>query len=231
MKKVIILALALSLVVAGIALATVVSTKHDMGGGISVAGRTISAGGATTTQVCVFCHHPHRGAASATTTLLWNISDASAVYVTYDSPSTNATGSADLVSTDISDAYSLACMGCHDGGGAGSGFFKKTVDGVLGSFPNLGSTTGNLTTTLSDDHPVGFAYPSVTAPGVEDIRLGTAAAVVAGSNVYPLYSGTMQCATCHDVHAGGTPGVQFMRGGTVNIIANSQICVDCHMSK
>ncbi len=41
----------------------------------------------------------------------------------------------------------------------------------------------------------------------------------------------MQCATCHDVHNGQSPKVQFMRGGTNDVITDSAICRDCHLNK
>ncbi len=239
MKKVIVLALAISLVVAGIALATVVSTKHDMRMGVAgIAGRTITAAGSTTTQVCVFCHHPHRGTSTVTTTLLWNISDAATTYPTYGpTATTNAITMGDNLGTTGSASYSVLCMSCHDGGAANSTFIKsQAADGTLGSFPNLGLSIGNLTSDLQDDHPVDFTYEGAVESD-SDIRAATSggptSSYVAGANSvrYPLYGGTLQCATCHDVHNGQSPRVQFMRGGTTNIITNSQICIDCHMSK
>ena len=56
---------------------------------------------------------------------------------------------------------------------------------------------------------------------------------------YPLYKNasgdlTVQCATCHNVHAGVLDGndsadtaIEFMRGSTVA----SAICTDCHIDK
>jgi len=242
MKKVLILTLAISLIVAGIALATVVSSKHDMRGSITFGTRVTSS---TTSQVCVFCHHPHRGQGNAQNALLWNISDTSATYQTYAKTSTITSigieTSGDNVGAqggpDNASVYTLLCMGCHDGQGSSNSFIRDTVDGTVGTHPPSITSSANLGTTLVDDHPVDFVYPDAGTAG--DVRSATNGNVTgANSVVYPLFSNgasnnqyTMQCATCHDVHNGGSPKVQFMRGGTNDVIANSQICIDCHTSK
>lgn len=255
MKKVLVLTLAISLIVAGIAFATVLSTKHDMRGGSS-SGQKYS--GTSTTQVCVFCHHPHRGANSGVSNaLLWNVSDGNKTYDTYAKTSTiNSTGiDGNFVNTTnpntSESVYTLLCMGCHDGGGSSNSRVTDTEDGGLGTIVNLGILTANLGSTLGDDHPVDFAYPrtayvfagSDIKNADADTSLGTTY-VVSGSTTgvkYPLFgnveggtTGTMQCATCHDVHngqSGGATGIQFMRGGTTDVIANSGICRDCHTAK
>jgi predicted CXXCH cytochrome family protein len=234
LKKTLIIVLALSLLVAGIAVASVVSSKHDMRDFAGAPGRTISADGATTTQVCVFCHHPHRGTvAGISSVLLWNINDAAKDYPTYASPSTNSTNIGGNVTSVPAAQYTLLCMGCHDGGGVSNTFAVDTTDGTIKTgvtFPDLGTDTANLGSTLAEDHPVDFDYPtSDGAAGLTDIQIATGEGVVGFSSgtTYPLYSQTMQCATCHDVHNGTQAGLQFMRGA----VANSQICIDCHTAK
>lgn len=232
MKKTIILVLAVSLIIAGVAMATVVSSKHDMRENQAAFDYGVRSVGSTTSQVCVFCHHPHSGSTIGTV-LLWNINDVDKTYATYSSPTTNASGmGGDLTVADDNARYSLLCMGCHDGG-ASNAFVRATVDGDLGAVPSFGTISANLGSTLADDHPVDFTYPTATAAGLEDINVavgGQVVGTVSGSSVtYPLYGGTMQCATCHNVHAGETSDVQFMRGQ--NIIADSAICRDCHTAK
>ena len=237
MKKVLILAVALSLIIVGASVASVVSSKHDFrDASLFGSGVGAKAVGATTSQVCVFCHHPHRGAATGVSTvLLWNISAAAGSYATYSSPTTNATGIGSTLSSasDSSAMYSLLCMGCHDGAGSSNSFIRTTVDGVLGTVP-VPAGNANLGTTLTDDHPVNFQYPTATAAGLEDINVTITNGKVDGT--YPLFNDgagnpTMQCATCHDVHNGGSARVQFMRGGTADVITNSKICRDCHTAK
>jgi predicted CXXCH cytochrome family protein len=226
LKKTLIIVLAISLLVGGIAVASVVSSKHDMRGLIDVGnGRTITSVGATTTQVCVFCHHPHRGASSAVSSvLLWNISDANKSYATYTSPSMNSTNVGGDVGSDDNAQYTLLCMGCHDGGGSSNAYVQTTVDGSLGTVADLGGNISNLGSTLADDHPVDFTYPTSAGVGLTDIQLAASGVV---DLKYPLYGGTMQCATCHDVHNGTQAGLQFMRAS----VTNSQICIDCHTAK
>jgi hypothetical protein len=232
LKRTLILVLAVSLIIAGVAMATVVSTKHDMRAIVTgIDGRSITATGSLTTQVCVFCHHPHRGTSTlAGSVLLWNINDNAQTYATYSSPTTNATDIGGNVGTDDAAKYTLLCMGCHDGGGASNTFIRSAADGALGTAPDLLTGNTNLGSTLEDDHPVDFVYPStaIAADGLTDIKIAAGGQVVGnvGSTTYPLYIGTMQCATCHNVHNGDSSGVQFMRGN--NIIANSEICRDCH---
>lgn len=233
MKKLIILTLALSLVIAGIAVATVVSSKHDL--------RLDAAyTSANSSQVCLFCHHPHRGSSSATTDLLWNISDAVKDYPTYASASANAVGMGGNLGKTGTAVSSLLCMGCHDGATSNTFIKKDWADAAaMTETPDDFVSPGgyaDLDETLADDHPVDFTYPTVNQVGNDiQARAGNGQYVngfYSGVN-YPTFGGTMQCATCHNVHNGESPLVQFMRGtGSANdIITDSVICRDCHTSK
>lgn len=259
MKKILVLTLALSLIVAGIALATVVSTKHDMRPGSSPGTlATSKVAGSTTTQVCVFCHHPHRGVGGTQDALLWNISDAAQTYATYAKTSTiTAVGIANpgdnvgVAVTNQASPFTLLCMGCHDGQDASNSFVAQPGDGTIGAMSglDLAAAGGSLGTTLADDHPVDFVYPTTNAG---DLKISTTAAgptsvAIAGNittALYPLFGDaspgnyTMQCATCHDVHNGTQQGLQFMRdkdaaGAAVagGVIQQSRICRDCHTAK
>jgi nitrate/TMAO reductase-like tetraheme cytochrome c subunit len=222
MKKMIILVAILSLVVAGIAYAGVVGSKHDVSTNY------------TTSQVCVFCHHPH-GDTTTQNDLLWNINDSDASYPTYASTATTTTNVAGQTLTSTDAPQTMLCMGCHDGDGADNSYRKAAVEAtdmsavgtILNSYANLGET-------LIDDHPVGFQYPESGWTNFGDLAEAVAGGPsgnqVAGK--YPVYGSTktMECATCHDVHAGNTSAsteLQFMRGDT----ATSTICTDCHTEK
>lgn len=236
MKKLMVLVVVLSLIVVGAAIAGVVSSKHDMrvyagANGIIVIGQ---GGKTTTNQVCVFCHHPHRTKASGTdTVLLWNNDVPNTSYTTYSSPTANVAGQGGALGSTSETQYSRLCMGCHDGSSGINVLLTSPIDvsssgtaatkTLSGLQADIGGDTGNLT----NDHPVDFTYPTVIA-STDDIRVPDASGTVDGT--YPLYSGTMQCATCHAVHRGTDSAdtkIQFMRGSTVN----SSICIDCHMSK
>jgi hypothetical protein len=230
MKKIIIVSLVavLTLCMASMAFATIVGSKHDLGTGGSGA---FSQGrlGSNSGQVCVFCHHPHRGnpagkTANATDALLWNLDDLSsnATFTKYSNPSMNAT----TVDVDTAAPQSFLCMACHDGYVAANSLVQLPGDGSDNTAMNLGTIAANLGTTLADDHPVNFTWLGWAGA----IATNTANNVVAGSNTYPLFAGKMQCGTCHDVHAGDTSKdsvIQFLRGST----GGSQICVDCHINK
>lgn len=222
MKRVLAFAMALTMLASAIAMATVVSSKHDMRS--TVPGKTIFAANSTTQQVCVYCHHPHRGESDVDPALLWNISDANKSYITYSSPTANSAGMGGMLSEDAEST--MLCMGCHDGSVGENSFVRDMVaDGYLGDFPDLSSSTANFAD-LETEHPVDFVYP-LNQPGIQP-PTGDFVVGYYSSTMYPLYEGTMQCGTCHDVHNGGVHSpVQFIRGD--DTIANSVICRDCHL--
>lgn len=221
MKKILLLALAVCLI-AGAATAAVVGSKHDL--------KTL-IGDEGTTQVCVFCHHPHRGATSkAEDSLLWNIQvDATGPFATYTSTTMDAVDAGTAV--DSSVAYSFLCMACHDGALAADQMITAAKDGGWGTAWSS-VVPDDLGTTLADDHPVNFTYDAALASA--DGGLATpVSGVVAG--IYKLYSDTMQCATCHDVHKGDNVDnatLQFLRDDDTNsALTDSAMCTNCHTNK
>lgn len=227
MRRVLLCTMALCLVASAIAMATVVSSKHDMRS--TVPGKAISAANSTTQQVCVYCHHPHRGESSLVGSyLLWNIYDANKNYATYSSPTTNSSGIGGMLNSGSSaSSASLLCMGCHDGSVGENSFVRDTAaDGYLGDFPDLSGSTANFSSSIETDHPVDFTYP-LNQYGIQP-PTGDFVVGYYSSTMYPLFSGTMQCETCHDVHNGGVHNpLQFIRGD--NTITSSVICRDCHI--
>ena len=141
------------------------TSKHNMSG--TGGGQNF---GATSTEVCVYCHTPH-GADTSASVPLWNKKlPSGAGYTRYIS------STIDGANGDLATAPSLACLSCHDGtqamdsvinrpgsglydangvrmGGIGTGFMAGDV-----SAPGLGGTIPNLTQDLSDDHPVSIEY-------------------------------------------------------------------------
>jgi nitrate/TMAO reductase-like tetraheme cytochrome c subunit len=241
MKKVIILAVALSLILASVALATVLSSKHDMR-----LEDTVNASMAT--GVCEFCHHPHRGATASpdvSNALLWNKNYVSAIYTPYDSTATlTATPAAvtlDSSNMSTNSVYASAlCMSCHDGANASNGIIKP-VNG-MGSSTAFTITYDNPASELAsamdqvfaDDHPVNFTYVEDAGDDIPDMSTGgPTGSYLDGSistNDYPLFNDTFQCSTCHNVHAGdnsASTALQFMRGEVID----SEICRDCHTAK
>lgn len=220
MKRILILAIAM-LLIAGIAYAGIVGSKHDMTNNARLTGETLGYG-----EVCIYCHTPHRAATSGMNTIpLWNRSLTSGqTYTVYTSSTFNNT----MLST--LNTASGACMTCHDGTMAISVLYNTpNNDG------NMGSGTGNLTagrlltggpaafgTDLSDDHPVSISITSSISDG--DSQLYAAATIVTNNVVRLFGAGPafVECASCHNVHSFTyTP---FLR--TSN--AASALCLACH---
>lgn len=223
MKKILILAIAVSLIVAGIALATVISSKHDLR---PAAGPGLKAGAATNTnQVCVFCHHPHRGpsALGVTSLLLWNVNRDTSTYptwTTYTSPTMDGVTVGDTMGA-IDRQTSIACLSCHDGVvGMGSVVRQPSTGTIVATDIGIPERIQLDTINFTDDHPVDFTYPET------DAEIAAPAAITA---TYPLDSGILRCTTCHDVHNVAYPAgqIQFLRG----TMLDSGMCRDCHLCK
>jgi hypothetical protein len=257
MKKAMILALAMAVVFVGVALFTgtsqhptgiafaqVAGTLHDL----STDGKSDASMGSTK-QVCVFCHHPHVGDSSYSN-LLWNYNASTADIDVYNGYATNnmngsstINGADDRLSGggDGASRRSWLCMSCHDGTIGGDTLIKipgdaGTTDPTLGVVAGFAADGANLGTNLQDDHPVNITYANTVDQGLSQDMQNT---IVIGK--YPLYKNsggllTVQCATCHNVHAGrlnpslndsADTAIEFMRGSTVA----SAICTDCHIDK
>lgn len=215
MKKMLLLTVALVLV-AGVASAGIVDSKHDM--------RTFLTDAPLTTQVCVFCHTPHQPE-GRTTDPLWNHSmSETASYGVYASDTMNAVPTA-LVNPGATTSH--LCLSCHDGtvavnslwkapsdgGGIGTGLTAAGATVLSGTFMiNSGALLGSQ---LDNDHPVNFSYAQSITNG--DAGLYSEATV---SNL--LIGGMVQCASCHQVH--DPTNAPFLRVSN----ANSALCLTCH---
>lgn len=150
------------------------NTRHNLGTGAPAGNNTFSG----TDEVCVFCHTPHGSATGAANPPLWNKSLPAGPYTTYSSTTMEAAGAVDGVSGSPSiGSVSIACLSCHDGSAAmnsvinapGSGLTNPTFSAgvwTAGTGPTpvvtgtgrLGTGVANLTTDLSNDHPIGIQY-------------------------------------------------------------------------
>ena len=144
------------------------TSKHNLS--------TLGAGqnsGSTSTEVCVYCHTPHGADANADTPL-WNKSltaVAATGYTRYLSSTIDGSNAGTATSP------SLACLSCHDGAQAmdavinapGSGGYVAagaslaggsgaTMTGTVSAPDAPGNFIPNLTTDLSDDHPISIQY-------------------------------------------------------------------------
>lgn len=219
MKKMLILTVAM-LLIAGVAYAGIVGSKHDMRDRLD--GETLGYA-----EVCVYCHTPHGAATSGLNTIpLWNRSLTSGQsYTVYTSSTFNNTMPSTL------NAGSGACMTCHDGTMAISALYNTPNNGG-----NMGTGSGNLSaarlltggsaafgTDLSDDHPVSISISASRSDG-DTAGLYDAATIVSNGVVRLFGAGPafVECASCHNVHNFAyTP---FLR--TSN--AASALCLACH---
>ncbi len=109
MKKIVILTLILSLIVAGVALGGIQGSKHDLSSGGP--GPTKST---NVDEICVFCHTPHAGRTDMPLVPLWNRS-ANNTGWTNNSPYTSNTMNGTSNGPDDANPVSKACLSCHDG--------------------------------------------------------------------------------------------------------------------
>lgn len=221
MKKVLVLAAAITLLAAP-AFAGIANTKHDLSSGSTATNKSSNY-----SELCVFCHTPH-GATTGLNAPLWNrtvaaVFAATALYNSTTLDQTNSNPTTVLNAVNTSDA--LLCLSCHDGASL-TGALKNPANSSSNAQPlGLANITGNsnLGTSLTNDHPIGMAYPAVaTASGAGEFVAATGVTDVAG---LPLYgtTGVMWCSSCHDVH--NNANAPFLN------VANdgSALCLTCHV--
>lgn len=197
-------------------------------------------------ELCVFCHTPHGGSLDGP---LWN-RDVSAIdgagYYTHYSSDTLSTALSAQSGRAV-NGPSLTCLSCHDGsigigdnllntGGVDPDNSAPTIisiySGDLGidiPGPKIGTSIAALagvdsTTDLSDDHPISFGYSAVQTEKSSDFQ--SSAYVL--SQGLTLYSGNVECSTCHDPH------VDYFTDTTLDPFlrisnAGSAMCLSCHI--
>jgi hypothetical protein len=202
---------------------TIVGSRHDLSTG-------------STNEPCAFCHTPHFANTTAAPPL-WNRAvDQTKTYNMYDSPTLDSKTPAKP------SGVSLACLGCHDGVTGSQVLYGNTVwdkhdlvnaPGPGGmpdttSYPNCERCHGQmyhgrpfkkLGTDLRNDHPVSMTYPTAA----QDSAFHAPPDALKGWGNLPLYSGKVECSTCHNVH---DPFITpFLR--TANTA--SALCKTCHI--
>ena len=173
-------------------------------------------------RICVACHDSHKTDTTNTAAPLWNHANSTATYTLYSSPTLNAT-------LAQPGGGSKLCLSCHDGTVAVNSF-----GGVTGT--TMISTANNIGTNLKASHPIGFTYDTALAtadgslfdPSTKTVTIGSGTQTRTGTvNAMLLYSGKMECDSCHDVHNTFTVG--GLGTGLVKVDpAGSKICLTCH---
>jgi len=160
-------------------------------------------------QVCIFCHTPHNASPAAP---LWNRHNPTAYYRIYRSRSMSAR-------VDQPGPASKLCLSCHDGSLAlGLTLDRPLTDPLPMTHPYLPSGPSNLTTDLSDDHPVGFRYDRALANRDRQIRPPE----LVDHRIQLGDRGELECTACHDPH-------NNERGNFLRITdREGALCNTCH---
>ena len=188
---------------------TIVGSNHDL----SFTGTDDPGAGLSLDGICIYCHAPHN-ANTGTAAPLWNRTSYTASYTMYSNAA-----SINMTIQAAPDAFSAACLSCHDG--------VQALDSLINlPYKYVAATTGNfiswggVDTDLSNDHPISVVYDNT-----QDTEFYDAATVIGDG--LPLFTGTgsnqVECATCHDVHDDANG--YFLR------LTNdaSSLCLTCHI--
>jgi predicted CXXCH cytochrome family protein len=225
--------------VQGVFAVSILDSKHNL----STSGvGTVKA--ATETQICVFCHTPHKALSDAP---LWNRSMSTASYQLFTSLTLLSPTSPAIQP----DGDSRLCLSCHDGtiavgsvvniGGSPSTISMQGVGGG-GELPSL--SPAYVGTDLSGHHPVSIELNSALVvdkntqciDGVISWKVcipigGALVKLQTTDNTYP-YGGVppvqgVQCTSCHDPHKDpNPPNTAFLRVG--DRVNTDQLCTACH---
>ncbi len=160
------------------------------------------------TELCIFCHTPHNSSPRAP---LWNKSESGVNYTLYNSSSSEA-------SIGQPEGSSILCLSCHDGTIALGSVLSRTSDiGFNSGITTMPVGTSNLSTDLSDDHPISFLYNSTLA--LSDGQLNDPSVV---PNTITLVNNKLECISCHDPHKNDYSN--FL----VEDSRYSVLCIACH---
>ena len=165
--------------VTGSAFAGIFNTKHNLGQtGINAASNFDG-----TSEICVFCHTPHGGDATAAVPL-WNRNLDPGGFQTYDQLGTTTLDA----KIEPIGSVSIACLSCHDGTQAMDSLINEPGSGAdnpafsnanwTGQAATAGGRIGpptvitNLGKDLTNDHPIsvqfaggGYSISNPTGPG------------------------------------------------------------------
>ncbi len=209
---------------------TIVGSKHDLS--IVGGGSIPSAYG---TQVCVYCHTPHKASTDAA---LWNKA--------LPSP-----GSFTAVGGGVQEYFNVAasgsCLSCHDGtlgvdvvvnvnGAAGAWTAGAGGANFTTDWKMTAANPGYIGTDLSNDHPIGVDYSTSTTntrfnPMVIGGHSGAyvrmpGSTATRGLTLYTrtgaATSYTVECSSCHTPH--DPTNTLFLRYPNTG----SGVCLACH---
>ena len=181
--------------------------------GITGSPHDFSGRGWGSNEICIFCHTPHNAKMEGASPIypLWNHATTAATYTLYRSPS--------LKQTPLQPrGPSRLCLYCHDGSIALDSYGPRTGSQFI-------SGVANLSTDLSNDHPISIYWDHQTLNGAVSC---SNCHVFHGTLAYnlPFYSHYLECATCHEPH---NKYPAYSNGKMLRKELNgSAICLHCH---
>ncbi len=184
--------------------AEITNSKHDL---------SLTAGSG---EICIVCHTPHNSDTTVTDAPLWNHEVTTATYTVYSSPTMDVT-------VGQPGGTSKLCLSCHDGTVAVDNYGGNTSGSVYIA------SSADITTDLSDDHPIGMDWAHQTlADGsgtcTENCHFVNGEVTI---RKLPVFEGDVECATCHDVHNADDILPSLLR----ITMEGSQLCLTCHTDK
>ena len=213
------------------------NTCHDLRSGAVGAGTAMEIADPRE-RICFYCHTPHRAMTPAEAAApsyahypIWSHAATIASFQTYSS-GTDTIGQPGRVSR--------VCLSCHDGSVATSvyGYVPPVAIGTesrvrkaSGTFSKINDSMNNglydSPVGIPHHHPIGFDYNDVVA---KDEEIKPATSSLRGANVYGmtiedlLWSGRLECSSCHDVHNTKNEGskLTWVEDGLSNL------CFTCH---
>lgn len=209
MKK--LLVFCLGVLLASNVFATVVGSAHDLSGGAWAVG-----------EICIVCHTPHN-AMIPQIVPLWNhdTSNGAPGWTPYVDTGDNTLNSV----PGQPQGCSIACLSCHDGTVAVDAYGGAAGATMIGA-------GDDLTTDLTDDHPISMTYDAALAGLDGELYNPTTQAsnLPAGNEIDDdMLKGAgndqLECCSCHDVHNTTCPACLSL---LVKDNTNSALCLTCH---
>lgn len=215
-----------------IAAVSIIATATVSFAGVSATPHNLTTRNSSTTEVCVYCHTPHRAAADVKP--LWNRNMPTAsTFKLYSSPTAKMKiYKSGLTATSVS----LTCMSCHDGGSLGGRIINNPTDVPDGTSVTADALPAasasyhlNFGTDLSNHHPVNFNLDDFANPKImpkNTIEIGGLPLFKTGRPIqgFEIDGKGIECSTCHSSHDNSKG--KFLR----KLNAGSALCITCHLN-
>ncbi|WP_152609914.1 cytochrome C [Geobacter sp. OR-1] len=196
------------------------------------------------TEICVFCHTPHKAVPQTT---LWNRSNPSSVVFGKYSSSTLVIRRTSNAQFGEPNGASRLCLSCHDGITAGGvplgAIFNGPVINMGANDRIMGIALFNAAKIKSGHHPVSFVYDDVVLRAIQNDSLKSTQNYQMPRIVKLDTANRMQCTTCHNPHQNqstedtyqvppneGRKIAPFWVYGANNnaSLDHDSVCMDCH---